>query len=60
MKDQFIGIKTKIENKNLINEYRYFLKLIFSGFSTLFLLIYLNRDNDTKQFKTRDVIYKKA
>ena len=43
--------KTKSENKNTTNEYRYFNKSNFVGFNRSFALICLNRDNDVKQFK---------
>ena len=45
--------KTKSENKNATNEYRYFLESHFFGINKLFALIYWNRDNDVKRFKTR-------
>ena len=55
MKDQFIGmnIKQKSENKRRTNEYRYFLESNFVGVNILFVLAYLNQDNDSKRFKTR-------
>ena len=42
--------KTKSENKNTTNEYRYFLESNFVG---LFVVVYLNRNNDVKRCKTR-------
>ena len=45
--------KTKHENKNTTNEYRYFLLANFVGVNRLFVLIYFNRDNELKWFKTR-------
>ena len=45
--------KTKSENKNTISEYRYFLESTFFGFNRLFVLIYLNRDNDVERFKAQ-------
>ena len=45
--------KTTSENKNTINEYRYFLESNFVGVNRLFVLIYLNRDNDVKRFKAQ-------
>ena len=40
--------KTKSENKATTNEYRYFLKSNFVGVNRLFVLVYLNRDDDVK------------
>ena len=45
--------KTKSENKNMTNEYRYFLKSNFVEVNRLFVLIYSNQLNDSKRFKTR-------
>ena len=45
--------KTKSENKNTINEYRYFLKSNFAGVNRLFVLVYLNTDKDVKTLKTQ-------
>ena len=45
--------KTKSENKNMANEYRYFLESNFVGVSRLFVLVYSNQDDITKRFKTR-------
>ena len=45
--------KTKSENKNTKNEYKYFLELNFAGVNILFALIYLNRNNDVKRFNAR-------
>ena len=45
--------KTKSENKNTANEYRYFLESNFVGANRLFVLIYLNRNNDIKRFNTQ-------
>ena len=42
--------KTKSENKNTANEYKYFLKSNFVGINRLLVLIYLNRDIDVKLF----------
>ena len=44
---------TKSDNENTKNECRYFLESNFVGVNRLFTLIYLNRDNDVKQFKSR-------
>ena len=41
--------KTKSENKNTTNEYRYFLERV----NRLFILVYSNEDNDCKRFKTK-------
>ena len=45
--------KTKSENKNTTNEFGYFLKSNFVGVNRLFVLVYLNRNNNIKQYKTR-------
>ena len=43
--------KTKSENKNTTNEYRYFLKSNFVGVTRLFVLVYSNQDANSKRFK---------
>ena len=48
--------KTKSENKNTTNEYRYFLESNFVGVIRLFVLVYLNRNNDVYCLK---VLYTK-
>ena len=45
--------KTKSENKNTTNEYRYFFESNFLGVNRLFALIYLNRNKDVKRFNAR-------
>ena len=45
--------KTKSENKNATNEYRYFLESNFVGVSRLFVLVYSYRDAKSKIFKTQ-------
>ena len=35
------------------NEYRYFLESNFLGVNRLFVLVYLNRDNDAKRYSTQ-------
>ena len=45
--------KTKSENKNAANEYRYFLKSNFVGVNRLFVLLYSNENDKAKRFKTR-------
>ena len=45
--------KTKSENKNTINEYRYFCESNFVGVNRLFVLVYSNQDAKTKRFKTQ-------
>ena len=47
------GYKTKSENKNMTNEYRYFLESNFAGVIKLFILVYSNQDTNSKRFKTR-------
>ena len=45
--------KTKSENKNTKNEYRYFLELNFVGKNQFFVLVYRNQDEACKRFRTR-------
>ena len=45
--------KTKNENKNTVNEYRYFLKSNFFGVTILFVLVYSNQDGDSKRLKVK-------
>ena len=45
--------KTKSDNKNMTNEYRYFIKSDFAGVNRLFVLIYSNQDNNSKRFKAK-------
>ena len=40
--------KTKRDDKIMTNEYRYFIELNFDEVNRLFVLVYLNRDNDVK------------
>ena len=42
--------KTKSENENITNEYRYFLKSNFVGVNKLFVLAYTNQDTNVKTF----------
>ena len=42
--------KTKSGNKNTKNEYRYLPESNFVGANRLFVLVYLNRNNDVKRF----------
>ena len=44
--------KTKSENKNTANEYKYFLESKFVGVNRLFVSVYLNEDGDSERFKT--------
>ena len=41
--------KTKSENKNTTNKYRYFLESNFVGVNRLFVLVYTNQDDDSKK-----------
>ena len=41
--------KTKSENKNTANEYRYFLESNITGISRFFALVYSNEDADSKR-----------
>ena len=43
--------KRRSENKNITNEYRYFLKLNFVGISTLFVLVYSSQDANSNCFE---------
>ena len=43
--------KTKSEDKNTANEFRYFLESNFVGVNRLFVLVYSNHDNNAKRFK---------
>ena len=47
------GVKTKGENKNKANEFRYFLESNFLGVNRLFALVYTNEDVDPKAFKAK-------
>ena len=47
------GFKTKGENKNKANEFRYFLESNFLGVNRLFALVYTNEDVDPKTFKAK-------
>ena len=44
--------ETKSENKNKTNEFRYFPESNFAGFNKLFVLVYPNRNADSRRFKT--------
>ena len=52
--------KTKIENKNTTQQYRYFLKSSFIGVNQLFLLVYSNQKKILKVLKFEDVTYQKV
>ena len=43
--------KAKTNNKNAANEHRRFLESNLAGVTKLFILAYLNRNNDVKKFK---------
>ena len=45
--------KTKSENKNMANEFRYFLKSNIDGVNRLFVLVDQNGGNEEKWFNTR-------
>ena len=45
--------KTKSENKNTTNEYRYFRESSFVGVNRLFVLVYSNQDAASKRFKNQ-------
>ena len=52
--------KTKSENKNTANKYRYFLEANFVEVNRLFALVYSNQDDNSKRFKIEDNTYQKA
>ena len=52
--------KTKRENKNTPNEYRYFLEPNLVGVNRLFELAYLKRNNDIQPLKTQRYYLKKG
>ena len=45
--------KTKRESNNTTNEYRYILESNFAGVNRLFVLVYSNKDDNTKKFKAK-------
>ena len=45
--------KTKSDNKNMINQFRYFLESNFIGVNRLFLLVDTNYGNNAKRFNAR-------
>ena len=45
--------KTKSEDKNTTNQFRYFLESNFVGVNRLFVLVYPNRNDDLKTFKAK-------
>ena len=45
--------KIKSENENTANEHRYFLESNFAGLNKLFVLTYLNQDDDIRRYKAR-------
>ena len=50
--------KTKSENKNTTNEYRYFIKSNFVGvINRLFVLFYTNEANNAKRLNLENLIY---
>ena len=50
--------KTKSENKNTTNEYRYFIKSNFVGvINRLFVLFYINEASNAKRFNLENLIY---
>ena len=46
------GYKTKSENKNTTNEFRYFLESNFAGVIRVFVLVYPNQNADSTIFNT--------
>ena len=45
--------KTKRDDKNTTNEFRYVLKSNFVGVNRFFVLVYLNRNINVKRFNSR-------
>ena len=45
--------KTKSDNKNTTNKYRYFLESAFAGISRLFVLVYTNQNANGKRFNAQ-------
>ena len=52
--------KTKSENKNTANKYRYFIESNFVGANRLFVLICPNHDVVLKDLITKSIIYQKV
>ena len=52
--------KTKIDNENTTNKFRYFLESNFVGVNRLFLLVYTNHGSNAKRFNARNIIYQKT
>ena len=52
--------KTKSENKNTANGYRYFLKSKFVEVNRLFILVYSNQDNNSRKFKAQRYYFSKG
>ena len=54
MKNQCVRMKTKkTENKNMANEYSYYLESKVVAVSRLFVLAYSNANDIAKRYKTR-------
>ena len=45
--------KTKNENTNMKNEYRYFLESNFVGINRFFVLVYSDQDENSKSYKAK-------
>ena len=52
--------KTKSESKNTTNGYKSSIKSNYIGIKRLFVLAYLDRDNDRKMYKAVGIIYQKV
>ena len=52
--------KTKSDNKNTTSEFRYFLESNFVGVNRLFVLVYINNDNNAKRFNARKYYLRKV
>ena len=54
----FCSDKTKSQNENTTNEYRYFIESSSVGINRLFVLIYSNQDGNEKSFIYQKVLSK--
>ena len=51
--------KTKSDNKNMTNKFRYFVQSNFVGVNRLFVLVYSNEDAAFKRFKAKKCYFPK-
>ena len=52
--------KAKSEDKNMTNEYRYFLESNFVRVNRLFVLVYSNQDNTSKRYVAKRYFLRKG